>query len=191
MEKIWNSLIAVLTVIVIVCIIALLSIFIAFVAVPSHAGDGGGCLVTPTPTITATPTPVSNSVVKFFKHINYEGYEVDLNEGSYTLSQINALGGISNDLSSVKVKDDYQAIGYEFDNFGGRSWTFKVDTNNFIGTGCNDVINSIKVMLIPIPTPILPATGGGGTDSDTNSALVVIGILSMTAIMYFALKTDK
>ena len=64
------------------------------------------------------------------QHINYGGYHVPLSPGTYPLSQLTALGGKDNDITSISVPPGYRVTGFENDDFAGarlelttrRSW---------------------------------------------------------------------
>lgn len=82
--------------------------------------------------------------VALYQDINYGGYEVSLTTGSYTLSQLQALGMKNDDITSLKVPFGYRVIMYQDDNFGGSTKVLTEDTA-WIGSDFNDVTSSIVV----------------------------------------------
>jgi hypothetical protein len=83
-----------------------------------------------------------------YKDCFYGGYAVDLAPGSYTLSQMQALGIANEDISSLKVNSGYQVQLYANDNFLGNSQTFSVDNSCLVTNGFNDAATSIKVFAV-------------------------------------------
>jgi hypothetical protein len=80
-----------------------------------------------------------------YKDCNYAGYAVGLNTGTYTLSQLNALGILNDDISSIKVSAGYKVTLYQDDNFGGSTLTLTADDNCLVDNSWNDVTTSLKV----------------------------------------------
>ena len=50
-------------------------------------------------------SPGGGGVVTVYQHCDYGGYAANLSVGSYTLSQLQALGVLNDDISSVRVTD--------------------------------------------------------------------------------------
>jgi hypothetical protein len=88
----------------------------------------------------------TTTVVKLYQHINYVGYVVNLSEGSYTLSQLRALGMQDNDISSVTVASGYRVELYQYDNFGGTRLVKTSNDPTLVNDGFNDVVTSVKVI---------------------------------------------
>ena len=82
-----------------------------------------------------------------YQNIYYGGYSVNLGVGTYTLSQMEALGIANDDITSVKVKPGYKVTFYEDDNFGG---AVKEVTGElaYLGDDWNDRPSSMKIELI-------------------------------------------
>lgn len=87
----------------------------------------------------------SSGVATVYKDCNYGGYAVGLNPGTYTLSQLNALGVANDDVSSLKVSSGYKVTLYWDDNFGGAALVKTADDNCLVDDGWNDQASSIKV----------------------------------------------
>ena len=86
--------------------------------------------------------------VKLFQHCTYGGYAVTLTPGNYTLSQLQALGVVNDDVSSVKVPAGYQVVLYWEDNFLGTSLSLASDDDCLVDNGWNDKATSAKVTKI-------------------------------------------
>lgn len=86
-----------------------------------------------------------SGVVKLFQHCDYGGYMVNLNAGSYTLSQLQAFGMADNDVSSVQVQSGYQVTLYQNNNFGGASLVRTGNDNCLVNEGFNDNVTSVIV----------------------------------------------
>ncbi len=90
---------------------------------------------------TTTPT----GVVSLYQHCSYGGYTASLNEGSYTLAQLNALGVANNDISSLKVQTGYQIKLYNDNNFLGSTITKTADDSCLVDDSYNDLATSVVV----------------------------------------------
>jgi len=84
-------------------------------------------------------------VATVYQHCNYGGYAVALNEGRYTLAQLQALGVRNDDLSSLKVNPGYQVTLYEGDNFTGRSVAKTASAGCLVDDAFNDLTSSVTV----------------------------------------------
>lgn len=84
-------------------------------------------------------------VATFYKDCNYGGTAVGLNAGTYTLSQLNALGILNNDISSLKVTSGYKVTLYKNDNFGGAALPLTADDACLVDNNWNDSTTSLKV----------------------------------------------
>lgn len=89
----------------------------------------------------ATPT----GPVTVYKDCNYAGYAVSLNPGTYTLSQLNALGILNDDISSLKITAGYKVTLYQNDNFTGSTLTLIGDDDCLVDNTWNDLTTSLKV----------------------------------------------
>jgi lysophospholipase L1-like esterase len=86
--------------------------------------------------------------VTFYQDTNYAaGASQVLPVGTYTLSQLAALGMPNDWASSVRVSSGRTLIMYSDDNFTGQSWTRTSDTPNFtsLSPNANDAVSSVKV----------------------------------------------
>jgi hypothetical protein len=89
-----------------------------------------------------TPT---TGVATVYKDCNYGGYAVGLNAGSYTLSQLNALGILNDDISSIKVNTGYKVTFYRDDNFTGPALVKTADDACLVDDAFNDSASSLKI----------------------------------------------
>ncbi|SEM58937.1 Por secretion system C-terminal sorting domain-containing protein [Chitinophaga rupis] len=80
-----------------------------------------------------------------YKDCNYTGYAVGLSPGTYTLSQLNALGILNDDISSIKVTSGYKVTLYKHDNFGGSTLVLTADDNCLVDNNMNDSTSSLKI----------------------------------------------
>jgi beta-glucanase (GH16 family) len=87
----------------------------------------------------------STDIATLYQHCGYGGYAVNLDEGSYTSSQLKALGMVDNDLSSIKVMDGYQVTLYQNDNFLGASLVKTADDDCLVDDDFNDTTSSVVV----------------------------------------------
>ncbi len=86
----------------------------------------------------------SEPVATFYQDINYGGYAVQLNEGTYTQSQLEARGIRNNDITSLKVTDGFKVTVSDGSSFTGDSKTITADCN-WIGSDWNDRASSIRI----------------------------------------------
>ena len=89
--------------------------------------------------------PSTTGLVTVYKDCNYGGFSGGLNVGDYTLQQLNSLGVLNDDISSLKVTEGYKAILYQDDNFTGASTAITSD-NNCLNNSWNDKVSSIKIV---------------------------------------------
>jgi hypothetical protein len=87
----------------------------------------------------------TTGVATMYKDCNYAGTAVGLQTGNYTLSQLNALGILNDDISSLKVTSGYKVTLYENDNFAGATLDVTADNSCLVASGWNDRATSIKV----------------------------------------------
>ncbi|PSL28239.1 beta-1,3-glucanase family protein [Chitinophaga ginsengisoli] len=80
-----------------------------------------------------------------YRDCNYTGAAVALNPGSYTLSQLIALGIPNDAISSIKVAAGYKVTLYQDDNFIGSTLVLTGDDECLVDNGWNDVASSLKV----------------------------------------------
>ncbi|MVT07866.1 beta-1,3-glucanase family protein [Chitinophaga tropicalis] len=88
-------------------------------------------------------TPTGAAI--FYQDCNYGGNAVGLSTGTYTLSQLNALGIPNDYISSVKVTSGYKVTLYKHDNFGGETLVLTGDDACFVDNNFNDSTSSLKV----------------------------------------------
>jgi predicted alpha-1,6-mannanase (GH76 family) len=86
----------------------------------------------------------------FFKDYNYGGYTAALVPGRYTKAQLNAMGILDNDISSLTVPKGYTVTVYVNDNFSGTSTTFTANTS-YVGASWNDTISSLVISAAATP----------------------------------------
>jgi hypothetical protein len=83
--------------------------------------------------------------VTAYKDCAYGGNAVGLSTGTYTLSQLNALGIPNDDISSIRVSPGYKVTLYKHDNFGGSSLVLTGDDDCLVNNNWNDSTSSLKV----------------------------------------------
>jgi hypothetical protein len=83
--------------------------------------------------------------VELYQNTNYSGWKCSLTCGSYTLSELTAMGFVNDDASSIKVPSGYRVTLYSSDNFTGTSVVKTANDSSFIDDGLNDVVSSIIV----------------------------------------------
>jgi hypothetical protein len=91
------------------------------------------------------PLAYGTGVAYVYKHCNYGGYVTALGVGNYTLSQLQNLGVLNDDISSLKVSNGYQVQLFVDDNFGGASTTVTADNACLVSNSFNDLTSSIKI----------------------------------------------
>jgi|GEM_PF-2671060 len=79
-----------------------------------------------------------------YQHGNYQGYEVSLPVGRYTLDELRARGVVNDDISSVRVTPGFRLTVYEHGNFTGWSKIFDSDAS-WIGNRENDQVSAVVV----------------------------------------------
>ncbi|MCX6317103.1 MAG: hypothetical protein NTW29_07420 [Bacteroidetes bacterium] len=88
--------------------------------------------------------PGGNEAVIIYADDNYRGQAATLLPGTYsTMAQ--ASGFPDNALSSLQVPAGYRVVLYEFENFGGKSYTVTASKSGFSFSGWNDKASSVKV----------------------------------------------
>ncbi|WP_081163344.1 T9SS type A sorting domain-containing protein [Niastella populi] len=91
------------------------------------------------------PFTYGTGVVNVYKHCNYGGYVTALGVGNYTLGQLQNLGVLNDDISSVKVNSGYQIQLYWDDNFTGTTLTLTADNSCLVANGWNDKATSVRI----------------------------------------------
>jgi hypothetical protein len=91
------------------------------------------------------PFTYGTGVVNVYKHCNYGGYVTALGVGNYTLSQLQNMGVLNDDISSIKVNSGYQAQLYWDDNFAGTSITLTADNACLVANSFNDQASSLRI----------------------------------------------
>jgi hypothetical protein len=87
--------------------------------------------------------PQNAEKVILYADILYKGQSTEILPGTYkTMAEA---GFIDNALSSLIVPPDYRVVLYEFENFGGRSYTITASKSMFTLSGWNDKASSIAV----------------------------------------------
>ncbi len=92
-----------------------------------------------------TPVNAIQNVASVFQHCNYDGWKVDLSEGDFNLSQLLALGFDDNNISSIQVESEYEAVLFDQDSFQGASVIVKGNDSCLVNEGFNDSVSSIKI----------------------------------------------
>jgi hypothetical protein len=97
--------------------------------------------------IEIVPTTIGATL---YQHCSYGGYEVALAPGTYTASELNALGVSDNDVSSLRVAPGFSAVLYDGDNASGASVGVAGDDTCLVSRGFNDRLSSITVSQDPV-----------------------------------------
>ena len=85
------------------------------------------------------------TVATLCQNADFGGYNVSLEEGEYTMTQLNAKGVKNNDISSLKVTPGFKVILYKDDNFSGETKEVTSDLDN-VGDAWNDQATSLKIV---------------------------------------------
>ncbi|HVD99999.1 MAG TPA: carbohydrate-binding protein [Cytophagaceae bacterium] len=96
-------------------------------------------------TIPPQVTTNDNAVVTVYKDCAFGGYAIGLEEGDFTLSQLQARGISNDDISSLKVNYGFKITVYFDDNYIGSSAVFNADDDCLVDNGWNDNISSLKI----------------------------------------------
>lgn len=104
-----------------------------------------GLLLSASSVLLSCSSLAQGPAVSVYQHCNYGGYKVDLAEGYYDLPQLQALGVVNDDLSSLQVAAGYKVTVYYDTGFGGNSASFQNDDACLYDDGWNDVVSSIRV----------------------------------------------
>ncbi len=96
-------------------------------------------------TVGGFPGTTPGGIATVYKDCNYGGSAVGLNAGTYTLNQLNALGILNDDISSIKVNSGYKVTLYKHDNFGGTAIVKTGDDACLVDDSFNDSTSSLKV----------------------------------------------
>lgn len=93
-------------------------------------------------------TTRNDGVAVVYGDCAYGGTAIALDAGAYTLAQLNTLGILNDDISSMKVLEGFKVVLYANDNFGGMSKTLTQNSDCFVtlDTNWNDIVTSIKVV---------------------------------------------
>lgn len=88
--------------------------------------------------------PVTGPAV-VYSDCNFSGNPVALGVGTYTLAQLQALGVVNDDISSVQVQSGYRVTLYADNNFAGTSLPLTANDNCLTDNSFNDMASSIRV----------------------------------------------
>lgn len=116
--------------------------------------------------ITGSVTSAGSAAATVYKDCDYGGYAVTLAVGSYTLSQLQALGVVNDDVSSLKVGSGYEVILYKDDNFGGEAYLFRGDFSCLVNLTLNGAplnLNDWASSIIVQPSTAAAAARTTGT----------------------------
>lgn len=114
-----------------------------------------------------TPNSSTSAPVTLYQHCNYTGYSAGLQPGSYTLSQLQALGLQNDDLSSLRVASGYKVTLYQHHDFTGNTIVKTGDDSCLVDDGFNDDISSLRVEQNG-------GTGDPGTANGTHKRLRIV-----------------
>lgn len=89
-------------------------------------------------------TPPAGAAI-VYADCNFAGNGVALQAGNYTLAQLQALGVVNDNISSLKVQGGFKVTLYADNNFSGASATFTADGACLTANSFNDLTSSLKV----------------------------------------------
>ncbi len=143
----------------------------------SYSGPGISKQTIPASALFRVPVVVTRATV--YQHCDYStaGYGINLAAGTYTTAQMQALGILNNDISSLKVTSGYEIVLYDLDNFQGASQIFRSDVSCLVSHGINDWASSIVVRTItvsPNQPPTVSITSPSNNASFTAPASITI-----------------
>jgi hypothetical protein len=107
--------------------------------------------------VNITVTNVAAATV--YKDCNYGGYAVGLLAGNYTLGQLQSLGVVNDDISSLRVTSGYQVQLFLDNDFGGTSVTITADNACLVANSFNDLTSSLKISSVTTVAPVTPQSG--------------------------------
>ncbi|MFL5747780.1 MAG: T9SS type A sorting domain-containing protein [Niastella sp.] len=146
------------------------------------------------------PFAYGTGVVNVYKHCNYGGYVTTLGVGNYTLSQLQDMGVLNDDISSLKVNSGYQLQLFQDDNFTGTSVTLTADASCLVPNNFNDLASSLKVTTTSLaaartttevttdsrlsiyPNPVTNELRFNTTQSITGSTLRILDVMGREVI---------
>lgn len=91
------------------------------------------------------PVNAGKEVSRVYQHCDFNGWEVALPEGEFSLAQLESLGVNNKAISSLRVDDGYEVVLFENSNFSGRSVTLSASDSCLVDNGFNDATSSIKI----------------------------------------------
>lgn len=94
---------------------------------------------------TIPPATNNNGIVTLYSDCQYNGYSVSLQEGSYTLGQLQSLGVENDETSSIKVQSGFKATLYWDNNFQGTTLVKTGDDDCLVDDSFNDKLSSIII----------------------------------------------
>jgi alpha-L-fucosidase len=106
-------------------------------------------LAYPMRVLLTSDTSVGLPMVSVYKDDNFVGFEAQLSAGSYTKSQLTALGVADNDVSSMQVDAGLTVELFDDDNFQTPLGTYTGDQANFETLGINDKVTSLRISTTP------------------------------------------
>lgn len=86
-----------------------------------------------------------NTVATVYQDCNYGGYAIGLGAGSYNLSDLQNLGIVNDDISSIQVQSGYQATLYWDVNFSGSSIIKTGNDACLVDDSFNDQVTSLVI----------------------------------------------
>lgn len=89
--------------------------------------------------------PQTSGVVTLFEGCNYGGYAISLAAGSYSLDQLEAMGVINDDISSIEVQNGFEAVLYQHHDFSGNVLVKSASDDCLVNDNFNDDVSSLVV----------------------------------------------
>jgi hypothetical protein len=112
------------------------------------AYDAAGNFSGASNSVTVTTNAAPSGLATVFADCAYAGQAVALPAGSYTLTQLQALGIANDNVSSIQVQSGYKITLYADNNFVGSSVTFTANDDCLVDNSFNDLTTSIVVAAI-------------------------------------------
>ncbi len=89
-----------------------------------------------------------DSVATISQNCSFTGWNVGLEVGAYTLTDLQSRGFVNNDASSIQLTNGYEAVFYDNDDFTGQSITVSASDDCLVDQSFNDVASSVVIRAI-------------------------------------------
>jgi|GEM_PF-6719417 len=134
------------------------------------AYDAAGNFSAASNSITVVTNATGSGPATVYADCNYGGTAVSLPVGNYTMAQLQALGVVNDDISSVQVQSGYTLTLYADNNFAGSSLVKTANDDCLVDDNFNDLTSSIRVAAIPTNLAYNKPASASSVESATYSA---------------------